>query len=214
MKIESSNQEVSAPALPPKNKQETVGQADAGQAPKQAESAKASIDASKQALNKSILESSMSVSLSSGDKSLSLLLKSAIEHINAALEPDMGPNAIQNAATSGVDVSPQATADRIVSMSTAFFAKYQEKHPEKDLETALKDFTKLIGDGINKGFAEARNILDGLSVLKGDIASNIDKTYELVQTGLKSFEDNYPRPDAQNTQQLVQNTQQPAKAGN
>lgn len=64
-----------------------------------------------------------------------------------------------------------------------------------DLQTALNDFTKLIGGGIDKGFAEARQVLDGLKVLEGDIASNIDKTYEFVQSGLKSFVDNYQRPD-------------------
>ncbi len=205
MKVESISQETSSSAKLPKGKQDAAVQSE-GRVTKQAETDKSGIIASKQALNKSILEATMSVSLSAGDKSLSLLLKSAIEHINQALEPDLGPNAIQNAAASGVDMSPQATADRIVSLSTAFFAKYQEKHPEKDLETALKDFTKVIGDGIDQGFAEARNILQGLNVLQGDIASNIDKTYELVQSGLKSFVDNYPRPDKQDTQQ-------PAKTG-
>lgn len=202
MKIESVNQEISTPAKPLKNKQETVGQhaAEAGRAPKQVETAKSGVNASKQALNKSILDTSMSVSLSAGNNSLSLLLKAAIEHLNTALAPEFGDNAIQNAYDSGVDVSPQATADRIVSMSTAFFGKYFEQHPEKDLETALNDFTKIIGDGINQGFAEARKILDGLGVLQGDIASNIDKTYELVQSGLKSFVDNYPRPDKQSPQ--------------
>lgn len=203
MKVESINQGISAPARPQKNKQETVGQyaTAAGHDPKPAETAKSSASAARQALNTSIMEASAAVSLSVGNQSLSLLYKSAIEHINSALEPEFGANAIQNAYDSGVDVSPQATADRIVSMSTAFFGKYLEIHPEKDLETALNDFTKIIGGGINQGFAEARKILDGLGVLQGDIASNIDKTYELVQSGLKSFVSNYPRPDGQSAKQ-------------
>ncbi|MBI3222369.1 MAG: DUF5610 domain-containing protein [Nitrosomonadales bacterium] len=166
-----------------------------GQSPQQVASAKSAIDVSRQTLNKSILETSMDVSISVGNDSMRLLLKAAVEHLNQVLAPDFGNNAIQKASESGVDYSPQATADRIVSMSTAFFGKYLEKYPEKDIETALKDFTKLIGGGIDQGFAEARQILDGLRVLQGDIASNIDKTYELVQAGLKSFVDNYPRPD-------------------
>jgi hypothetical protein len=59
------------------------------------------------------------------------------------------------------------------------------------METALNDFVKLIGGGIDKGFAEARQILDGLKVLEGDVASNVDKTYELVQAGLKAFVENH-----------------------
>ncbi|MBT3719368.1 MAG: DUF5610 domain-containing protein, partial [Gammaproteobacteria bacterium] len=49
----------------------------------------------------------------------------------------------------------------------------------------------IIGGGIDQGFAEAREILDGLSVLEGDIATNIDATYDLVQEGLQAFIDSY-----------------------
>lgn len=153
-------------------------------------------DAAKQALNQAVLAASAEVSISAGNESMALLFKTAIDHLNEVLAPEFGDNAIQRAADSGLDVSPEATADRIVTLSTAFFARYQVAHPEKDLATALTDFTALIGGGIDQGFAEARDILDGLGVLEGDIASNIDKTYELVQAGLKAFVDNYPRPEA------------------
>ena len=186
MKTESVGQGVNSVAMYPKGKQEAI---------ERSESVKSGVDASKQAFNASILQASMEVSLSAGNHSMSLLYKTAIENLNQVLAPEFGDNAIQAASGSGLDFSPQATADRIVSMSTAFFSKYAENHPDKDLETALNDFAKLIGGGIDKGFAEAREILDGLKVLEGDIASNIDKTYELVQSGLKSFVENYPRPD-------------------
>ena len=197
MKTESVGNVTSNAAIYPKNKPDAAEQraSKIGEASKQAEPAKSGIDASKQAFNASILKASMEVSLSAGNNSMSLLFKTAIENLNQVLAPELGDNAIQAAADSGMDFGPQATADRIVSMSTAFFGRYAENHPEKDLETALNDFAQLIGGGIDKGFAEARQILDGLKVLEGDIASNIDKTYELVQSGLKSFVDNYPRPD-------------------
>jgi len=152
----------------------------------------------------SIIQVSAEVSLSAGNHSMNLLFRSAIEHLNEVLAPEFGDNAIQATSESGMDFSSQATADRIVSMSTAFFGRYAENHPEKDLETALNDFIKLIGGGIDKGFAEARHILDGLKVLEGDIASNIDKTYELVQAGLKAFVENYSRPE-----QTVEVTESP-----
>jgi len=193
MKAESVGQVVSTHATHPKGKQETVER----RAPEagKAEPAKSGADASKQAFNASILKASMEVSLSAGNHSMSLLYKTAIENLNQVLAPDLGDNAIQAASDSGMDFSPQATADRIVSMGAAFFEKYAENHPEKDLETALNDFTKLIGGGIDQGFAEARNILGSLKVLEGDIASNIDKTYELVQSGLKSFVESHSHPD-------------------
>jgi len=157
--------------------------------------APSSTEVTKHAYNRSILAASSEVALSSGNQALSLLYKSAIENLNQVLAPEFGDNAIQSAYDSGLDVSPQATADRIVSLSTAFFDKYRESNPDKDLETALKDFTAIIGGGIEKGFAEARQVLEGLKVLDGDIASNIDQTYDLVQAGLKAFVENYSRSD-------------------
>ncbi len=146
-------------------------------------------------LNQSIIQASIEVNLSAGNEPMALLYRTALEGINKALQSEFGDNAIQKAYDSGLDVSPQATADRIVNMSTAFFDKYQTNHPELSTEDALNSFVKVIGGGIDKGFGEARDILQGLNVLEGSIASNIDATYELVQKGLKAFVDNYQRPE-------------------
>ncbi|MFU8789803.1 MAG: DUF5610 domain-containing protein [Methylobacter sp.] len=151
----------------------------------------------KNQLNQGILQASLEVSLSAGNEPMALLLKTAIEGVNKELEGELGANAIQNAYDSGLDVSPQATADRIVQMSTAFFDRYHANHKDLSVDDALKSFTELIGKGIDKGFKEARDILGGLGVLDhGDIGKNIDATYELVQKGLQAFVDNYKRPEA------------------
>lgn len=150
----------------------------------------------KEQLNQSILQASMDVNLSAGNEPMALLFKTALEGVNKALEGQLGPNAIQNSYAAGLDVSPQATADRIVQMSTAFFDKYQENHPELSIDDALNSFTKLIGSGIDTGFKEARDVLSGLNVLnEGDIGTNIDATYDLVQKGLAAFIENYKKPE-------------------
>jgi len=141
----------------------------------------------KQQLNQAILQANVDVSISAGNQPMALLFKSAIEGINDVL----GENTIQNAYDSGLDVSPEATAGRIVSLSTAFYPSYKEQHPELSEEEAATKFTDLISGGIEQGFAEAREILSSLNVLEGDIASNIDKTYDLVQEGLQAFLDTY-----------------------
>jgi hypothetical protein len=148
----------------------------------------------KREMNAAILQSAAD-SLSATDEPMALVLKTALEGINEALKETMGDNAIQKTYDSGLDVSPEATAGRIVSLSTAFFGKYQEIHSDLSQEEALSSFTEIISGGIDSGFAEARKVLDGLGVLEGDIASNIDKTYALVQDGLKSFVDNYGNID-------------------
>jgi hypothetical protein len=141
----------------------------------------------KKSLNTAILQANADVSLSSGNNSLSLLYKTALEGINEALEAEFGPNSIEASVNSELDVSPQATADRIVSQSTGFFAAFAEQNPDLTEQEALTKFTNIISSGIDKGFSEARDILEGLSVLQGEIADNIDQTYRLVQSGLSAF---------------------------
>jgi hypothetical protein len=139
----------------------------------------------KKELNSAILEST--ISLSANDSPQALVLKTALEGINEALKESLGDNAIQNAYDSGLDVSPEATAERIVSLSAAFFPEYQEQHTDLDESDAAVAFTELIRGGIETGFSEAKEILTALSVLDGDVASNIDETYELVQSKLDAF---------------------------
>ncbi len=141
----------------------------------------------KHELNASIITASVEISVSAGNRPLAVLLKSAVEHLNELLEPALGPNAIQPAVDEGLDVSPEATAQRIVSLSTGFFEAFKAQHPGEDEAVVLERFMETIGSGIEQGFKEAREILDGLQVLEGDIATNIDKTYDLVQEGLGEF---------------------------
>lgn len=141
-------------------------------------------------LDAAIVTTNLSISTAEGKNALVLVLKAAITGINAELKPTLGANAIQTAVDSGINVSPDATAERIVSLSTAFFGAYQEANPDLDFDTALNQFIDVISGGIDQGFAEARDILDGLQVLNGDIASNIDTTYQLVQDKLATFVEN------------------------
>jgi hypothetical protein len=138
-------------------------------------------------LNASILAATAEVNISAGNKPLHLLFASAIEKLNELLAPELGENAIQQAAKTPDEFTPEKTAERIVSLTTGFFASYSEQHPEMSQEEQLNSFLEVIGSGIDQGFSEARGILTDLSVLDGDIADGVDKTYELVQQGLEAF---------------------------
>ena len=181
-------QTVSSMAKDPVNKQDgPFGQ----QVSALAQEKKFSVSDTNSQLNLSILQVSFNISEGNGDGAMSLLFKTALEGINDVLRPELGDNAIQKAYESGLDVSPEATSDRIVQMSTAFFDAYYSTRQDMPLDEALESFVKVIGGGIDQGFKEARDILGGLKVLEGDIASNIDKTYDLVQQGLQAFLQNY-----------------------
>ena len=125
--------------------------------------------------------------LGTGDAPLALVLKAAIEKLNEYLMPELGENAIQNAAASGIDFTPQSTADRIVSLSTGFYEAFKQQHKGENSTDVLNKFMQTIGKGIEQGFKEASNILHGLKVLNGAVASNIEQTYNLVQQGLNAF---------------------------
>lgn len=144
-------------------------------------------DGQKAVLNGQILQASLQVSIKSGNDGLALLYRSAVEHINNVLAPELGPDAINKAM--GQDNSAEATAGRILSMSTGFYEAYAARYPNKDPETVARDFVQLIRGGFEKGFAEAKNILDGLNVLGegSSVAAGIAKTYELVQKGYDDF---------------------------
>lgn len=135
--------------------------------------------------NTRILEASLQVSIQSGNNSQALLFRSAIDKINELLAPAKGADALQTAM--GEDNSAEATAGRILSLSTGFFDSYAAQSPDKDPETLIKDFVAVIRSGFEQGYQEAADILKGLGVLGGEVESGIQKTYELVQQGLDDF---------------------------
>lgn len=137
-------------------------------------------------LNSAIVQTSLSVAISSGNEPLALLYKTAIEGINDALAPSLGKDAIQNAATSQ-DNTPEATADRIVKQSTAFYDQYRQQNKFEDNAETRGKFIDLIKGGFEQGFKEAQDVLTSLKVLQGDIATGIDKTHELVLKGYADF---------------------------
>ncbi|NLC08689.1 MAG: DUF5610 domain-containing protein [Gammaproteobacteria bacterium] len=138
-------------------------------------------------LGAQILQASLDVSISAGNDGLALLYRTAIEHINEQLAPELGPNALQGAMQQ--DNSAEATAERILSQSTAFFDAYARQHPNEEPEEVVRNFVNLIRGGFEQGYHEAANILSGLGVMGegSNIAAEIGKTFELVQKGYDEF---------------------------
>ena len=141
--------------------------------------------------NSAIVRSQLEVSLKMGDEPMALLYKTALSAINEALDPTQETKPIQTAYDNQVDVSPEATASRIVNLATGFFQAFQQQNPDIEPKESLDDFMSTIIGGIEKGFEDAREVLDGLSVLEGQVATDIHSTYDLVQEGLKLFVDNF-----------------------
>lgn len=141
----------------------------------------------KRLMNGQILAAQEKVTLSSGDQSLALLYRSAIDAIDAELDLVLGENKLSKSMEVEVDYSPTATADRIVQFATGFFGLYQQQNPDDDFETQLNSFMDKISKAIDDGFGQAKEILSGLKVFQGDIAAGVDTTYEHIQSGLAKF---------------------------
>lgn len=149
--------------------------------------------------NLAILEANQNASLSVPGQPLSLLYQTAINAINAELAPTLGENAVERTQAEALDTSSEATAERILSASIGSFGKFQELHPELAEPEQADRFIELISSGVEQGFAAAKDILEGLSVLEGSIAEDIANTYELVQQGLEQFRELFAAGEGSNT---------------
>ena len=150
----------------------------------------------------SIVEMMFSSSESATQNSLKITYQEAIDKINEVLTADIGeqvdPNSFLPISQEALDAqggmeywTPENTAKRIVEGTTAFLAGYQAAHPELQGEALMNGFMEVIGGGINQGFDQAKGVLGDLNVLEGDIESNVDLTYKLVQEGLEQFKNQY-----------------------
>ncbi len=75
------------------------------------------------------------------------------------------------------DFTPQKVSDRIMSFVSGRILSEQDTKKQQQLMQQARD-------GVEQGFAQARDILDSLSVLNGQVKDNVNKTYDLIQQGL------------------------------
>jgi hypothetical protein len=83
------------------------------------------------------------------------------------------------------DYTPEKVAGRILG----FIEQRLQSEAAAGADPAKLD--KLLSqarEGVEKGFAEARKILDGMGVLKGQVAGDIDDTYKRIQDGLGNLD--------------------------
>lgn len=140
-------------------------------------------------INAQIIASHEKFSFSIKNNELSLLYKSAIDQLNEILAPILGEEGLK--AVEPDEYTPEAVAQRIVSVSTAFFEAYKGRHTDMSEAEALDNFMEIIEGAIAQGIGEAKEILDGMKILEGDVSSDIEKTYALIKKGLQEFRDSF-----------------------
>ncbi len=142
----------------------------------------------KMQLNVSIVESSFSLSLKSGNQAMSLLYRSVSVSINEALNTSSDNKVTEpKLAENGEDISAEATAGRILQFALGGFEAYAKRHSKEEPEKMATDFVALIRGAFEKGFNEAKEILTSLQALNSAIETDINKTFALVTKGFDDF---------------------------
>ena len=90
------------------------------------------------------------------------------------------------------DYTPEKVAGRILG----FIEQRLQSEQAAGADTGkLQKLLEQARGGVEKGFAEARAILDGMGVLQGKVASGIDDTYQKIQDGFSDLTQRF-NPDA------------------
>jgi len=118
-----------------------------------------------------------------------LILQAAMEKINKVFKPYLGDGVTQRTVESGQDMSPKAVADRIISFATQLIGRVESEQVDlpADEQRSRAQLFDNIKTGVERGFSQARDILDGLSELKGETKETVDNSYEQVQQGLANL---------------------------
>lgn len=101
-----------------------------------------------------------------------------------ALEKVVGSENVSISALNPDDYTPENVADRVLGFVNQAMGKLENTQPNYDKAAFLSAVSK----GIDEGFADAREFLQGLGALEGQIEEDIDTTYSLIQDGLAKLD--------------------------
>lgn len=105
----------------------------------------------------------------------------------------LAPGALADKAN---DYTPEKVAGRILGFIEQ---RLQSEEAAGADASKLKGLLEQARSGVEKGFAEARKILDGMGVLQGKVASDIDDTYQKIQDGFSDLDKRFNPAATSNT---------------
>jgi hypothetical protein len=118
-------------------------------------------------------------------KAMSMVLERAMEKLRSVVTD--AKKALGMSDSDVIDTSPEATAGRIADFAIGAFSSWQKNHTDLSEDDARKQFSDFIGAAIQEGISQARGILTALNSLTGDVNTNIDTTWNIIQQRLDDF---------------------------
>jgi Domain of unknown function (DUF5610) len=119
-------------------------------------------------------------------KALSLTAQEILSKLNEMLQGRL-PDGIES--LDPAEVTPDATAERIVSGIVAMYDGYVKSNPDLLPEEALTRFMAAARKGVDEGYSDAYEILDGLGAFQFDgVESGISQTKGFIEEKLAAFE--------------------------
>lgn len=116
------------------------------------------------------------------DGGLGFLRSRLEEKLRERFAPDQG--ATRPADIEGADLSPAATADRIVGFALNLRAAFQRRNEGLEPEELLARFEHEVRRGISEGFAHAEDVLGGLGRLDDGQRQTMASIWDMIQTRL------------------------------
>jgi len=119
-------------------------------------------------------------------KSLTITAREVIAKLNELLKEEL-PDGIESLKAE--DVTPEATADRIVKQVTAFFDIFARQHPELEGEELVGAFMTEIRSGVERGYNDAFQSLEDLGAFQFDgVQAGVEETKRLIGEKLDQYE--------------------------
>ena len=149
---------------------------------------KTTVDVGRSVEAKSLLVDSVNVNIRVDEGFANrVLIDSLNDKLNTMFQEEGMETTVDSLLESGLNFSPEATANRIVELATGFFEQYQTNNQGTEEGEQKEGFVEMIKGAVEEGFAAAQEMLEWLGKIDPDVQGEIDKTSDLVVNGIDDW---------------------------
>ncbi|MFO0750964.1 MAG: DUF5610 domain-containing protein [Myxococcota bacterium] len=118
---------------------------------------------------------------------LEYLQEALTTRVGKAVEEKLAAQGVDLNDAVGVDVSPEATADRIFRGTTSLLATFARQNPKLSQSDLVDKFETTIRGAIKKGYNEAVHILEGFQEFDDKVRGLVQQTQDVLDKKLDTY---------------------------